>query len=88
MRPNLSKLGEIRVPGLVEGLHPPAPFLSLKDSVRLLVDFLRSGQGKTTLLTGAGVSVDSGIRVSPSPSSQRAHATTLRSCSASITFVW
>ncbi|BGP56230.1 hypothetical protein JCM8202_005767 [Rhodotorula sphaerocarpa] len=62
MRPNLSKLGEIRVPGLVEGLHPPAPFLSLKDSVRLLVDFLRSGQGKTTLLTGAGVSVDSGIR--------------------------
>lgn len=38
--------------------------MSLADSVQLLVDFLRKGKGKTTLLTGAGISVDSGIRVS------------------------
>ncbi|GAA5993397.1 hypothetical protein JCM10908_002645 [Rhodotorula pacifica] len=62
MQSTLRRLGEIRVPGLVEGLHPPAPFMSLADSVDLLVDFLRKGQGKTILLTGAGVSVDSGIR--------------------------
>jgi hypothetical protein len=64
MRSTLGRLGEIRVPGLVEGLHPPAPFLSLAESVKLLVASLKQHKGSTTLLTGAGVSVDSGIRVS------------------------
>lgn len=64
MRTSLRISGEIRVPGLIEGRHPPAPYLSLADSVQLLVDFLRKGKGKTTLLTGAGISVDSGIRAS------------------------
>lgn len=73
MRSTLARLGEIRVPGLAEGLHPPAPFMSLADSVQLLVEFLRNGNGKTTLLTGAGISVDSGIRVSvlPRPASPK-----------------
>ncbi|GAA5962940.1 hypothetical protein JCM8115_007053 [Rhodotorula mucilaginosa] len=62
MRSTLGRLGEIRVPGLVEGLHPPAPFLSLAESVKLLVASLKQHKGSTTLLTGAGVSVDSGIR--------------------------
>ncbi|KAJ8293574.1 NAD-dependent protein deacylase SIR4 [Rhodotorula toruloides] len=56
MRTSLRISGEIRVPGLIEGRHPPAPYLSLADSVQLLVDFLRKGKGKTTLLTGAGIS--------------------------------
>ncbi|GJN91037.1 hypothetical protein Rhopal_004052-T1 [Rhodotorula paludigena] len=64
-------MGEIRVPGLVEGLHPPAPFMTLAASVELLVNFLRKGRtssGKgTALLTGAGISVDSGIRAYRGP---------------------
>ncbi|BGP25203.1 hypothetical protein JCM10295v2_004125 [Rhodotorula toruloides] len=67
MKPSLRISGEIRVPGLIEGRHPPAPYMSLADSVQLLVDFLRKGKGKTTLLTGAGISVDSGIRAYRGP---------------------
>jgi len=67
MRSGVPKLGEIRVPGLISGAHPPAPFLPLVKSVELLVDFLRNGKGRTTLLTGAGISVDSGIRVRSLP---------------------
>jgi len=56
-------LEKIRVPGLVEGAFPPAPHLSLPDSIQLVTQFLKKGKGKTTIMTGAGVSVDSGIRV-------------------------
>ncbi|GAA5891065.1 hypothetical protein JCM5296_007366 [Sporobolomyces johnsonii] len=62
MRPTSRLLHPIRVPGLVEGAHPPAPWMSLSDSVQLVADFLRKGKGQTTILTGAGISVDSGIR--------------------------
>ncbi|GAA5931086.1 hypothetical protein JCM3775_000797 [Rhodotorula graminis] len=67
MRSGMPKLGEIRVPGLISGAHPPAPFMPLVKSVELLVDFLRNGHGRTTLLTGAGISVDSGIRAYRGP---------------------
>lgn len=59
-------LEKIRVPGLVEGAFPPAPDISLPDSIKLVVDFLRQG-GKTCIMTGAGVSVDSGIRAYRGP---------------------
>ncbi|GAA6005928.1 hypothetical protein JCM11491_004063 [Sporobolomyces phaffii] len=59
-------LDKIRVPGLVEGAFPPAPDLSLADSIRLVADFVRQ-PGKTCILTGAGVSVDSGIRAYRGP---------------------
>lgn len=57
----------IRIPTLSGTPHPPAPYLSLEASVDLLVKFLRDGAKKngTMVLTGAGVSVDSGIRVRP-----------------------
>ncbi|BGP40673.1 hypothetical protein JCM10450v2_004668 [Rhodotorula kratochvilovae] len=67
MHSGLPKLGQIRVPGLISGNHPPAPFMPLAASVELLVDFLRKGKGQTTLLTGAGISVDSGIRAYRGP---------------------
>lgn len=58
-------LEKIRVPGLVEGAFPPAPDMTLEQSIHLVKDFLLRG-GKTCIMTGAGVSVDSGIRVSSS----------------------
>jgi len=60
-------LEKIRVPGLVEGAFPPAPHLSLPDSIQLVTQFLKKGKGKTTIMTGAGVSVDSGIRAYRGP---------------------
>jgi hypothetical protein len=54
----------VRIPTLSGPPHPPAPYLSLDASVDLLARFLLEGKGKTVVLTGAGVSVDSGIRVS------------------------
>lgn len=53
----------MRVPTLTGTPHAPAPHLSKEDSIQLLVDFLKKGKGKTLVMTGAGVSVDSGIRV-------------------------
>ncbi|GAA6060043.1 hypothetical protein JCM10212_001040 [Sporobolomyces blumeae] len=58
---------KIRVPGLVEGAFPPAPRMSLPDSIQLVTDFLRRGKGETLIMTGAGVSVDSGIRAYRGP---------------------
>ncbi|GAA5936626.1 uncharacterized protein JCM15063_001942 [Sporobolomyces koalae] len=67
MATNRTLLEKIRVPGLVEGAFPPAPHLSLPDSIKLVTDFLRAGNGKTCIMTGAGVSVDSGIRAYRGP---------------------
>ncbi|GAA5897723.1 hypothetical protein JCM6882_000077 [Rhodosporidiobolus microsporus] len=67
MRKSVQALGEIRVPGLVGKAHPPAPKMSLDESVELLHGYLKRGKGKTALLTGAGVSVDSGIRAYRGP---------------------
>ncbi|GAA6017976.1 hypothetical protein JCM10207_002728 [Rhodosporidiobolus poonsookiae] len=67
MRHTLHALGEIRVPGLIANLHPPAPKMSLDGSIEAVVSFLKKGKGKTTILTGAGVSVDSGIRAYRGP---------------------
>ncbi|KAL8293423.1 hypothetical protein RQP46_000124 [Phenoliferia psychrophenolica] len=54
----------MRVPTLSGPTHPPAPIRSLAASIDVLVNFLREGaKGRgTMILTGAGVSVDSGIR--------------------------
>lgn len=53
----------IRVPNLLNLLDsPPAPVRSREASIRLLADFLWTGLGRTVLLSGAGLSVDSGIR--------------------------
>ncbi|GAA5872345.1 hypothetical protein JCM16303_004486 [Sporobolomyces ruberrimus] len=60
-------LEKIRVPGLVEGAFPPAPRISLPESIKLVTDLLRKGKGKTCIMTGAGVSVDSGIRAYRGP---------------------
>ena len=65
LRPTSRLLQPIRIPTLSGTPHPPAPYLSIPDSVDLIVNFLKKGKGKTAVLTGAGVSVDSGIRVSP-----------------------
>lgn len=65
MRPSPLSQGRIRIPGLKPNAHPPAPYLSLPDSIAQVTDFLREGAaggGGTVCLTGAGVSVDSGIR--------------------------
>lgn len=66
MRPSASLRLPIRIPGLPSVSHPPAPYLSLPDSISKVTDFLREGTerggGGTVCLTGAGVSVDSGIR--------------------------
>ncbi|GAA5851555.1 hypothetical protein JCM8547_001132 [Rhodosporidiobolus lusitaniae] len=67
MRSSLGTLGEIRVPSLIGGAHPPAPIRTLEKTIDLVTDFLRKGKGKTTILTGAGVSVDSGIRAYRGP---------------------
>ncbi|GAA6044333.1 hypothetical protein JCM8097_000928 [Rhodosporidiobolus ruineniae] len=67
MNTTRATLGQIRVPNLIAHNHPPAPKMSLDESVELLVGALRKGKGKTTLLTGAGVSVDSGIRAYRGP---------------------
>ncbi|BGP16839.1 hypothetical protein JCM10213_003341 [Rhodosporidiobolus nylandii] len=67
MHKTISKLGEIRVPQLLANAHPPAPKMTLDASIELLVDALKKGKGKTTILTGAGVSVDSGIRAYRGP---------------------
>jgi len=65
LRPSCRVLQPIRIPTLSGPPHPPAPYLSIADSVDKIVRFLKDGNGKTAVLTGAGVSVDSGIRVSP-----------------------
>ncbi|ORY87400.1 DHS-like NAD/FAD-binding domain-containing protein [Leucosporidium creatinivorum] len=66
MRPSTLLHGRIRIPGLTPNAHPPAAYLSLQDSISTVTDFLREGAapggGGTVCLTGAGVSVDSGIR--------------------------
>lgn len=62
LRPSPSSLLPIRIPTLSLPAHPPAPYLSLADSVSRVADFLEEGKGKTVVLTGAGISVDSGIR--------------------------
>ncbi|GAA5977225.1 hypothetical protein JCM5350_003262 [Sporobolomyces pararoseus] len=59
-------LEKIRVPGLVSGAFPPAPELSLPESINQVYRFL-SKPGKTCILTGAGISVDSGIRAYRGP---------------------
>jgi len=59
-------LEKIRVPGLIEGAYPPAPRMTLPESIKLVSNFL-SLPGKTCILTGAGVSVDSGIRAYRGP---------------------
>lgn len=63
MRPSLMPRLPVRIPTLTGPPHPPAPYLSQSDSIDLLTEFLEEGKGKTCVLTGAGVSVDSGIRV-------------------------
>ncbi|GAA5948468.1 hypothetical protein JCM3765_004893 [Sporobolomyces pararoseus] len=61
-------LEKIRVPGLVSGAFPPAPQLSLSESIDQVTRFLSEEPGgKTCILTGAGVSVDSGIRAYRGP---------------------
>ncbi|GAA5839189.1 hypothetical protein JCM11251_003699 [Rhodosporidiobolus azoricus] len=67
MRGSSLARGEIRVPQLIGKAYPAAPKLSLDESVELLHAYLKNGKGKTTLLTGAGVSVDSGIRAYRGP---------------------
>ncbi|KAM0755930.1 DHS-like NAD/FAD-binding domain-containing protein [Meredithblackwellia eburnea MCA 4105] len=61
----------IRIPNLTGQPHPPAPSRTLKQSIELVNHFLTnpsqsntppSPTGGTVILTGAGVSVDSGIR--------------------------
>ena len=61
-RPTLPLRLPVRVPTLSGTPHPPAPKMTLAASVDAIVDFL--SRGDTLVLTGAGVSVDSGIRVS------------------------
>ncbi|GAA5987989.1 hypothetical protein JCM11641_005972 [Rhodosporidiobolus odoratus] len=67
MRNTLHALGEIRVPQLLKNAHPPAPQMSLAASVEMLLNAFKKGKGKTMILTGAGVSVDSGIRAYRGP---------------------
>ncbi|SCZ89217.1 BZ3500_MvSof-1268-A1-R1_Chr9g10333 [Microbotryum saponariae] len=62
MRRSLASHLPIRIPSLTGTPHPPAPHMELTDSTRLLIDFLKRRRGKTVVLTGAGVSTDSGIR--------------------------
>lgn len=50
----------VRVPTLSGIPYPPAVLRTRQASIDVLVDFLANGQ--TLVLTGAGVSVDSGIR--------------------------
>lgn len=52
----------ISVPGLPQSLlaTPPGPIIPVAAAVERIVTFLSGGN--TTLLTGAGISVDSGIR--------------------------
>ncbi|KAM0789280.1 hypothetical protein ACM66B_000120 [Microbotryomycetes sp. NB124-2] len=52
---------KIRIPGLTGPVHPPAPSWSLERSVQQLVDHFKQFPG-SCILTGAGLSVDSGIR--------------------------
>ncbi|KAI5475656.1 NAD-dependent deacetylase sirtuin 4 [Pseudohyphozyma bogoriensis] len=52
----------VRIPGLSPTAYPPPPYRSLANSQALLTKFLREGNNKTLVITGAGVSVDSGIR--------------------------
>ena len=72
------RLLPVRIPSLSATPHPPAPYLSLEASVARVADFLEQGlalgpnsgddkngvgsNGGTVVLTGAGISVDSGIR--------------------------
>jgi hypothetical protein len=55
----------ISIPNLPN--RPPGPpsaltLLSVKEQAAHLGRFLREGDGRTLIITGAGVSVDSGIR--------------------------
>jgi hypothetical protein len=75
MAPSMTKLLPVRIPSLSSTPHPPAPYLSLSASIARVADFLEQGllgsqreangqeaSGGTVVLTGAGISVDSGIR--------------------------
>ena len=55
----------ISIPTLPPGpIVPPSAFslLPVREAAAHLASFLEAGKGKTVVLTGAGVSVDSGIR--------------------------
>lgn len=77
MTPSFTKLLPVRIPSLSKTPFPPAPYLSLEASIERVADFLEqgitnvpeqhggtsaNGVGGTVVLTGAGISVDSGIR--------------------------
>lgn len=67
MRASGPRRGVLRVPSLPVKKHPPAPLRSAQESLDLVASFIERGQGKTVVLTGAGVSVDSGIRAYRGP---------------------
>jgi NAD-dependent deacetylase sirtuin 4 len=50
----------ISIPTIPYAAKPTIPNVTLPEAIKRLTDFLRSGA--TTVLTGAGVSVDSGIK--------------------------
>jgi hypothetical protein len=56
----------ISIPTIAPNPHPLPPsaltLLPLKEAAQYLSDFLQGGKGETLVLSGAGVSVDSGIR--------------------------
>lgn len=56
----------ISIPTIKPHAHPIPPsaltLLPTKEAAQYLSEFLTGGKGETLVLTGAGVSVDSGIR--------------------------
>jgi len=48
------------IPTIPHAARPTIPNVTLPEAIKRLTDFL--GRGATTVLTGAGVSVDSGIK--------------------------
>lgn len=62
---HLVRMVRISIPTLPKLLTPylnPHASFSLQDASSKLATFLRDGNGRTLVITGAGVSVDSGIR--------------------------
>lgn len=60
------KMVRISIPTITPHPHPLPPsaltLLPVKEAAQHLSEFLTAGKGRTLVLTGAGVSVDSGIR--------------------------
>lgn len=67
----LDEMVRISIPTIKPHAHPIPPsaltLLPTKEAAQYLSEFLKEGKGETLLLTGAGVSVDSGIRAYRGP---------------------